>query len=306
MRCVKCPSCGSSALDLLVSREDVTEEILLRRDFFATRMEGPPDPGQEKDRSDVAHAAAAEILICRACDILVRNEDESPDFEEDAYAPFAMERMLRAHIEAYRRKEALYRPQLPEGAKIVEVGSYVGGFLHVAHEWGWEATGVDVGHDTAAFARARGYATRNEPLEECGFDDASFDGVFIWNCFEQLDDSKRVLGEARRILKPHGILVIRTPNAGFYVACEQRRSERDILIALGHGNLLGFPHLYGFNPASLHRLAAQFELTETRQAGDRHIMPSLRPLTATAMKEAERVEQLVPLPSWFESTFSRA
>ncbi|HLJ75716.1 MAG TPA: hypothetical protein VKU62_14075 [Thermoanaerobaculia bacterium] len=48
---------------------------------------------------------------------------------------------------------------------IVEVGSYVGGFLHVAREWGWDAIGVDVDRDTSHFAQAHGYATRQGPRE---------------------------------------------------------------------------------------------------------------------------------------------
>src|SRR5205807_2505591 len=149
---VRCPSCDRSDLDVLASRGRVAREIELRRRFFENRIDGRLDLALQKDRTDVAHATAAAILICRRCEILVRDEAESPAFEEDHYAPFAMERMLRAHIEAYRRKEALYRPLLPEGAKVVEVGSYVGGFLHVATEWDWNAVGVDVGHDTAHFS----------------------------------------------------------------------------------------------------------------------------------------------------------
>lgn len=302
---VSCPLCGRGELEVLVTREQVAEEMELRRDFFAARMDGALDGAEQKDRADVAHSSGAAILICRACELLVRREDDSPDFEQDAYAPFTMERMLRAHIEAYRRKEALYRPLLPAKASVVEVGSYVGGFLHVAVEWGWTAVGVDVGHDTASFARAHGYPTRNESLEECAFASESFEGVFIWNCFEQLEDSHRVLREVQRILKPRGIAVIRTPNAAFYIECEKRRDELDVMTALGHANLLGFPHRYGFTPASLTRLVAEHGFTSVQQIGDRHITPALRPLNASAMREAKRVEAAVPLPPWFELTMER-
>lgn len=168
---VSCPGCNRDDFTVLVSRDQVAEEIEFRREFFSTRMDGPLDPAEQKDRATVAHASHARILICRRCAILTRQEDQSPDFEEDRYAPFTMERMLRAHIEAYRRKEPMYRHLLPDGARVVEVGSYV------------------------------------ETVQELG---------------------------------------------------------------------------------------------------DRHIMPSLRPLNATAMREAERVEALIALPSWFEVTFSKA
>jgi SAM-dependent methyltransferase len=288
---------------VLVTRAHILEEIELRRRFFASRLEGPPDAGDDKDRVDVAHGAVAEILICDDCGILMRHEDASPDFKSDPYAPFAMERMLRAHIDAYRRKASVYRPLLPEKATVVEAGSYIGGFLHVAAEWGWNAIGVDVGGDTANFARSHSYPTKDGTLEAAGFADASFDAVFNWNCFEQLADPDVFLAEARRILKPRGTLVIRTPNAAYYIACERRR-DPDILLALGHANLLGFPHLYGYDAMSLHRVVARHGFVQTHQIGDRHIMPSLRPLSAAAMAEARRVEALVPLPPWFEAVFS--
>ena len=99
--------------------------------------------------------------------------------------------------------------------------------------------------------------------------------------FEQLPDPHRVLREVRRILQPRGIAVIRTPNAAFYIEREKRREERDIIAALGHANLLGFPHLYGYTPASLGRLVDKHGLlrpgrsaiaTSCRRCG-----PSTRP-----------------------------
>jgi len=293
-----CPSCGRVDLDVLVSRERVHEELQLRRQFFAERIDGYVDDAEQKDAADVARGSTAEILICRDCDILVRREEHPPRFETDRYEAFAMERMLRAHIDAYRHKESMLRPLLRRGARVVEVGSYVGGFLHVASEWGWNAIGVDIGHDTSHFARAHGYTTRDGPLEECHFARRSFDGVFIWNCFEQIADPKRLLAEVRRIVKPRGILVIRTPNARFYT------STHDLTL-LGHANLLGFPHLYGYTLASLNRLVESCGFQPVAQHGDSHIDPRIRPLTVSAKREAARMAN--PLrSSWIEATFLHA
>jgi hypothetical protein len=135
-----CPSCGREDLEILVPCETVAREMQLRSRFYRERIDGRVDRAMQKDLMDVAHLAEAEIAICRDCEILVRRERESPKFETDHYEPFAMERMLK-------------------GARVLEIGSYLGGFLHVATEWGWNAVGV----------------------------------VFIWNTFEQLDNPKRIL-----------------------------------------------------------------------------------------------------------------
>src|SRR6185369_11981689 len=167
-----CPLCGMNSLPLFAGRERVAEELAMRERFFAERIDGHVDPAEMKDRTDVVHGVAAAIRSCPRCGILVR-DDDGADFGGDPYAPYVMERILHAHIDAYRRKAHLYKSLLPEGARVVEIGSYVGAFLHVASEWSWDAIGVDVGEDTAHFAAAYGYPTRHASLQEAAFDSAS-------------------------------------------------------------------------------------------------------------------------------------
>src|SRR5947209_1906295 len=278
---MRCPVCDSSDLAPFASRERIAEELRLRRDFFASRIDGAIDRAEMKDRFDVLHNTPTAIRICGTCNVLLR-EDDCRDFQSDPYPAYVMERMLRAQIDAYRAKEQWLRPMLPAGADVIEVGSYVGAFLHVAHEWGWTATGVDVGDDTARFAAAHSYPTRHAALEECRFERASFDGVFIWNTFEQVDNPRALLNESRRIIREGGLLVIRTPNAHFYA------TEHD-LECLAWSNLLGFPHRLGFTPAALERLAREcgFELIEWR--ADTY-MPTMRErFTALPRKEEDEV-----------------
>lgn len=278
---MRCPVCDTGRLEPFASREKIAEELRLRREFFASRIDGAFDRAEMKDRFDVLHNTPTAIRICETCNVLVR-EDDGREFESDPYPAYVMERMLRAQIDAYRAKEHWLRPLLPAGANVIEIGSYVGAFLHVAHEWGWTATGVDVGDDTAHFATAHSYPTRHASLEECAFETASFDGVFIWNTFEQVDDPRALLKESRRILRDGALLAVRTPDANFYTA--EHDTER-----LAWSNLLGFPHRFGFTPTALERLAAEcgFDLVECR--GDVY-MPTMRErFTAVARKEEDDV-----------------
>ncbi|MDP9360273.1 MAG: class I SAM-dependent methyltransferase [Acidobacteriota bacterium] len=322
-----CPSCRRADLSPFLSREAIAAELALRERFFAERIDGYVPPPQRKDRTDIGHGDAAEIVACDGCGILIRLDD-CVDWRSDPYAPYVMEQMLRSNIDAFSRKEVTYRPILPGGAKVVEVGSYVGGFLHVATAWGWDAIGVDVGEETSQFARAHGYVTRTATLEACAFGEASFDAVFIWNCFEQIGDPAALLTESRRILKPEGTLVIRTPNAFFYTACAARlhAPEREgiddhgpIVIALGHANLLGFPHLYGFSATSLDRFVSPAGFTRVKHVSDRHIPPSISRLTVAAKREHDRmdatlaeIERMIALVDreaivgpWFEGIYRR-
>jgi len=67
-----------------------------------------------------------------------------------------------------------------------------------------------------------------------------------------LEDPIGSLAEARRLLNPFGLIVLRVPNGDFY-----RRhiaAGRTWLRALGYNNLLGFPYLNGYSVNSLERL----------------------------------------------------
>jgi SAM-dependent methyltransferase len=306
----RCPLCGTADLDLLVSRQRVAAELALRERFFDRRIDGYIPPAEMKDRTDVVRAGAeAEIRICRRDQLLVRIDD-APKFESDPYAEYVMERMLRNYIDAFRAKAPQYRALLPEGAKVLEIGSYIGGFLHVAREWGWEPLGIDVGDDTAHFTSSRGYPTLHKPLHECAFDDGQFDGVFIWNTFEQLEDPHGTLREVRRILRGARLLVIRTPNAMFYAAAQETRPELDdqntLVQALGYHNLLGFPHRYGYGTESLDALLAQHGFTAETHYGDALIAPTHSRIAGWARKEEDVVNEALRrlgAAPWFEGVY---
>src|SRR5256885_17242403 len=114
---MECPICGFDAFDLVASRGRIAAELAMRKQFFAARIEGPAEGPDMKDRTDVVHATVEEIHICRECGLLLR-DDDGRGFASDSYAPFVMERMLRSHIDAFRRKERIYRPLLPERARV--------------------------------------------------------------------------------------------------------------------------------------------------------------------------------------------
>jgi len=254
---------------MLVPSIKIGEECREREQFVKERLARPASGDELKDLTEFFHQGRADILACADCGLLVRDECEPPPAEtysEDEYDPSVMERLYPRYLDAFRQKEKPYRALLPEGAQILEVGSHYGAFLQTAREWGWRAEGVDVGKDTSRFARSKGFTVHSKELGECGFRERSFDAVFIWNCFEQIPDPRPTLAECRRILKPNGLLIVRTPNGLFYAICQKLLREEGLrsgaakflMEAMGYNNLLGFPYLYGYSAATLERLIEQF------------------------------------------------
>jgi SAM-dependent methyltransferase len=253
----------------LVPSGKIDAECLERERFVMARLARPASPNELKDLTDFFHQGAADILRCMDCQLLVRDERESPaaeTYSDDEYDPSVMEQLYPRYLEAFRRKAEPYRALLPGNAKVLEIGSHYGAFLQTAQEWGWCAEGIDVGKDTSRFARSKGFTVHGKEIGQCGFRDRSFDAIFIWNCFEQIADPKPSLDECRRVLKPDGLLTVRTPNGLFYALCEALLTEQEpgsgaaefLLEAMGYNNLLGFPYLYGYSGATLERLIKQF------------------------------------------------
>lgn len=295
-RTAVCPLCGEAPSEEVASSEQIAEEIAIRRDFFLERLRGRIDVDELRDVAEMTDDGVASIARCLRCDVLVRRESGDPVtlFATDHYSDAILRELHDVH-ERFFRAKSWVRDLLPENARGIELGCYVGGFLNTARQWGWSITGIDVGRDTARFCRSLGFDVRTKALEECDFEPRSLDGVFIWNCFEQLPDPMETLSNVRALLKPRGIAVIRTPDADLY----RRRSDIPLL---AYNNLLGFPHHFGFNTTSLIAAAQQagFSTVEMRRA------QALRPLRdrmlSWAIREEEELFQDPQAAGWLEVT----
>lgn len=266
---VCCPVCSGREFPTLISAEVIREECQHREQFIRNRLSHPVPPDQLKDLTCFFHQAKAEIAVCSGCSLLLRRELEplpEGSYAGEQYDPEAIERVYPQYLSAFRAKEKPYRSLAPAHARVIEIGSHYGAFLQAAREWGWQAEGIDIGEDTTRFARSKGFTVHKNELSQCGFSDGSRDAVFIWNCFEQLPDPGPVLAESQRILKPGGLLVVRTPNGLFYSLCHalfrdtalQPAAKKLLTNAMAYNNLLGFPYLYGHRRATLNRMIERF------------------------------------------------
>lgn len=295
---VRCPRCDQRPSSTFRTRDEIAAELAMRDAFFARRLDRQHSRDELRDLTSMLLGTPADILRCDDCGILVRNDALDDDaFREDRYENAVLELLHAVHAAAFREKAPDYRSLLGSGARVLEVGSYVGGFLSAARQWGWNVLGVDIGSDTSRFARALGFDVRSLRLEECGFERESFEAVFIWNCFEQLPEPRVALAEARRILRPFGVLVVRVPDADFYARCASPAS-------LAYNGLLGWPHRFGFSVAVLRRLAAEhrFALQRVLRA------PAIRPLRDALRVWARDEESALTADrafGWIELTFRK-
>lgn len=106
--------------------------------------------------------------------------------------------------------------QMKPGMKMLETGCGRGEFLKHFKNLGLDCTGLDRSAETRAFLNESGI-----PLEVCDvekegrtlpFPDNSFDIVYNKSFLEHLRDPGLFLNEARRVLKPGGLLLSLVPD----------------------------------------------------------------------------------------------
>lgn len=283
-----CPVCGGGNLMAAVSTAALSREVWQRNQYVAAWLHRKPEPAEAKDLSDFMHGGPARLLRCGACGFTVRDESEvraTGSYEEDPNDPDLMQHVLPRYVEAFRNKAGAYRDRLAPRASVVELGSHLGGFLQVAEEWNWRVTGLDIGRDTAEFAKRRGLTVRREIIEDTRLPARSADAVFVWNCFEQLADPASMLAAAWKLLGRHGLLVLRVPNAAFYF-----EADAD---ALAWNNLLGFPYLYGHTQDTLTRLVLQHGFEPVRGYNSELVTMPIADLSSAVRAEQIGVSERV-------------
>jgi len=249
-----CRSCGSDAIALHRSR------VCVARDLVRARAWG----------HRLTHSDAADVYRCNDCGSLFRAPIPIADvvdrYRHDRYGSAELMRLHDAETATcLRDRDWLVAHGLRRGARVLEVGCYVGGLLAVAEHTGCAATGVDVGRETSAFVRSLGFDVVTGQLDPDDFPTASFDAVFVMNCFEQLPDPAVTLRGLRRLLRDDGSLVIRTPDADFV-----RDAHTPALRATaGRTGVLGVPFVRCLSSRALDEMlrAGHFQPVASRGVG---------------------------------------
>ena len=267
-----CHICGGTETNRVCSSGEVQAHIEFLRRFHRRRLRNPTESAL-KDRVNFTQKYITHIEACRRCGLVCRTPRPPVDAITGAYSE---DRYGREHLEsefclqrqwAESNARAL-KARLPDAGsvapRVVEVGSFVGGFLAAGLERGWRMIGVDPGKEVTSFCRERGWDVCCGTLIEAPIGHRTVDAVAIWNTFDQLPNPDGTLSAARQMLTDQGILVIRVPNgACFRRFMEGWNTQADgplkhvVMAAMAWNNLLGFPYLYGYTVKTLDQLLAR-------------------------------------------------
>jgi hypothetical protein len=250
-----CPVCCIEGLTVNAPADQLKRETELRESFVHERLDHQPEKSELMDLTRFMHGGPGCLLVCPNCGVLRRDEDDSPHYETDVYDPELLTYLYPRYLRAFDEKRQ-YKFLLRNNAEILELGSHLGAFLQIAEQWGWRPIGLDIGSATSSFARRIGMSVKRLALEDYSPRHQP-EAIFIWNCFEQLEDPSDTLHQSHRLLQSDGLLVVRVPNAEFYLRHSKHLRNGQYgrsLTLLGYNNLLGFPYRYGYKPCVLDRL----------------------------------------------------
>jgi 2-polyprenyl-3-methyl-5-hydroxy-6-metoxy-1,4-benzoquinol methylase len=135
--------------------------------------------------------------------------------------------------------------------QMLDVGCGAGVFLSDARDAGWMVSGVEINPKFPEFCR-KDLGIENVKVgfvSSIPFPDASFDAVAMLDVLEHMYDPVKSVRQCARLLKPGGVLVVKSPNGSMQLRKERMRK------ALGRGNgyVATIGHLNQFSPKTLSR-----------------------------------------------------
>lgn len=140
----------------------------------------------------------------------------------------------------------------PGPGRLLDVGCGRGDLLEAFQARGWSCVGTQISETAAEAARrSRGVDVACGELPQLGLEEASYDVITFFHVLEHLYDPLAYLLEARRLLKPGGLMLVEVPDCGGWGFRWLR--ERHLCFDFPH-------HLRFFGRSSLRCLAERAEL----------------------------------------------
>ena len=277
--------------------------------FHLRRLKTGAPVNQLFDRAIFSQKPPLQVVQCVECHTVFRNPRERPDdlietYEGEEPEQAALASLFGQQLEFFKPRVRKITKMVGRTGSVLEVGSYVGGFLRASAEQDWNAVGLDINASANAFARSKGAHVIESSLDEFA-PKQTFDVVALWNCFDQLPDPHSSIRSVSKLLKDDGIVAIRVPNGACYAALQDLNLPL-VRAMLAWNNLATFPYRHGFTPQSLTRLLKEAGYRVVDVALDALVPisgPWSRPWAALEERIVKRVMRILKtrkFSPWFE------
>ncbi len=145
--------------------------------------------------------------------------------------------------------------------RLLDFGSGLGHFLGLAKEEGWDSFGFEIDSDAAKWS-ANNFQIeifRNQSEVKSLYN--QFDVITLWDVIEHIENPEKVIEFCYDLLKPGGILYIKTPNA---IGLEIKKKIFNIFPLFIYWNLvypaMPYEHIYHFKLEDIKKILSSFNL----------------------------------------------
>jgi SAM-dependent methyltransferase len=261
-------------------------------------------------------ASGDELLVdrlvrCRACGLQYINPRPRATDIVQAYSEgddHAYVSQVSARERTFTDAVAHIEKLLPGRGRLLDIGTAAGAFLAAARSREWQVEGCEPNRWLARWGSCRyGIPIRTGELFDHYFTPQSFDVVTLWDVIEHTPDPARVIGTARELIRPGGLVVVNYPDSGSWIAR-----------ALGRRwPFLSSVHLYYFTRETMKSLLKRhgFEVVEMRAHFQRlelnYLLSRGAVISGVLSNSSRAVARLLGLgnravPYWIGQTFVAA
>lgn len=176
---------------------------------------------------DYEYRTSADVFVAMRCDscglVYLNPRPDISEFEtiypanyhafDFSAEDFGIVYKIRSRLEANRVLS--WCKNLPDGAKILDVGCGDGFHLNLLKQYGnknWQLEGIDVDRRAAEMAEKSGLKVHVGTVESLNLPKNSYDFAFMVQTIEHVAQPEKVLAAVFEILKPGGKLVVVTDN----------------------------------------------------------------------------------------------
>jgi len=203
--------------------------------------------------------AGEPFVKCNDCGLLMINprpvfEQVLETYDQDYSKKYAKK------IDTKRRRAKKFvsriRSFVTQG-RWLDVGCSAGFIVEAAQNAGFEAHGVEIEPWGVEYAQAelKLQNVRQGFLDQQAYPDAQFDVITVYEVIEHVPDLNAFVAELARLLKPDGVIEIRTPDVGHWRTPKPLQDWDAVLPS---------EHLYYFSRVTLARLLTKHGLDNLR------------------------------------------
>jgi len=161
------------------------------------------------------------LMRCDHCGLLFIDpqpnwEELSAHYPKEYHAYLHKDSKITEFLRGFglrNRVKLILRNATVQKGTLLDVGCATGDFLYkFQFMTNWSVVGLEIVPDAVAVAKAKGLKIIEDELEFSTFEHSSFDVITLWDVLEHMANPTKVLNICFTLLKPGGILVIKSPD----------------------------------------------------------------------------------------------